>query len=222
MFKKTVSFILIILLLFSVISCAFQSPSQPSSTSELTNNYTALISQLEQKLAQLQSSYDTADEQAKKQIAELEKQLAELREQATSSALPTSFSGTASSPLSTAKSVFTYQIVDGTAIITGFVGNDENIIIPSMIDGFKVSGIAGNAFEDYGIKSVIISNGVEYIDWFAFYNCESLIAVTIPSSVSKIGYSAFAGASPSFTIYCHKNSFAENYAKSYGLSYAFI
>lgn len=96
------------------------------------------------------------------------------------------------------------------------------MVIPSQIDGFDVYSITSNAFEKYSFKSVIISEGVEVIDWFAFYNCKNLTSITIPSSVRRIGYSAFDGCGKNFTIYCHADSFAQSYAKSYGIPYATI
>jgi hypothetical protein len=91
-----------------------------------------------------------------------------------------------------------------------------------MIDGFEVYGIDESAFQSLKIKSVVISEGIEVIDWFAFSNCGELSSITIPKSIKQIGYGAFEGAPQSFTIYCQKDSFAEAYAKSYGLAYAFI
>jgi hypothetical protein len=148
------------------------------------------------------------------EIKRLEEDIAKLK--------AASHTTTTSATTEISPSIFRYRIYEGKAIITGFIGNDERITIPTIIDGFTVVGIDEKAFEGYKIKSVIISEGVEYLDWFAFYNCKSLISITLPSSITKIGYAAFDGAPEGFTIYCHKDSFSESYAKSYGISYAFI
>jgi hypothetical protein len=42
------------------------------------------------------------------------------------------------------------------------------------------------------MTSVIIANGVEFIDKNAFYECSSLTSITIPKSVKEIGANAFA------------------------------
>lgn len=52
----------------------------------------------------------------------------------------------------------------------------------------------------------------------AFYGCTSLSYAKIPSTVIKIGDSAFSNCSPGLVIACDKGSYAETFAKSYGLS----
>ena len=217
MFKKAIIIILALAIIASMLSCISSgSHAEEQSTQKSAQEIREeLIFELENKIEALQNSYNSYDEEAKSQIAALKKELEELKK-AQSTSL------TQQTTAQTSKSIFTYKINEGYAIITGFIGEDESIIVPSMIDGFSVKGIASNAFDSRAFKSVIISNGIEYIDWFAFYNCSALSAVTIPSTVKKIGYSAFEGCAPSFTIYCHRESFAQSYAQSYGLAYAFI
>jgi hypothetical protein len=69
------------------------------------------------------------------------------------------------------------------------------------------------------VESIIISSGIEKIDWFAFKNCPNLVSVTIPDTVNSIGYGAFDNSSKSFVIRCSRDSFAHRYAQSYGLTY---
>ena len=66
-----------------------------------------------------------------------------------------------------------------------------DVVIPSYIDGYKVTTIASNAFESKGLKSVVIPNTVKTIGADAFRK-NKLTNVTIPSSVTLIGNSAFA------------------------------
>ena len=117
---------------------------------------------------------------------------------------------------------FLYNIDGEFATITGYTGSEERLVIPAMIDGYTVREIADSAFSSNQLKSIIITNGIEKIGWFAFQNCPTLIAITIPDSVSSIGYSAFPTQSKNFTIYCSNNSFAQQYAKSYGISYTVV
>lgn len=52
----------------------------------------------------------------------------------------------------------------------------------------------------------------------AFYGCTGLEKVKIPDTVLKIGDSAFSGCSPWLVIACNKGSFAETFARNYGIS----
>jgi len=75
-------------------------------------------------------------------------------------------------------------------------GKYKHVIIPSVIDGYTVTEIGRDAFNntngDTGtyISSVVIPDGVTSIGDYAFYN-NNLKSVTIPSSVTSIGRSAF-------------------------------
>ena len=113
---------------------------------------------------------------------------------------------------------FEYDFLDdGTLEITKYTGESENVVIPSTINGEKVTSIkyfafrdctnlvsvtipssvtkiGGQAFENCtSLTSVTIANGVTNIDGYAFINCTSLVSIKIPSSVTKIGDSVFSG-----------------------------
>lgn len=208
-----ISFALALSFIFT--ACSPSSNTPPDSTQDTSQSYEALIKELEEKILELERNNSLSDEESKKQLEDLQNKLNELKSETSASE-----DSTTSAPLP--ESIFTYKINDGKATITGFTGKDEHIVIPSMVDGFEVYSVSSNAFEGYRFKSVIISEGVEEIDWFAFYNCTSLSAITIPKSVKKIGHSAFSGCSKSFTIYCQSGSFAQAYAQSYGITYAII
>ncbi len=214
--NKKIIFVTIALLLFSAILLnACQSTPTPNPTPQTTTSpYEALIRELEAKIIELQNDQTLSEEESQKQIEELEERIEQLRAEATRTTTTT----TSTKP----RSIFIYSLEEGKAVITGYTGDDEHLVIPSHIDGLAVYSIASRAFEDYSFKSVIISEGVEEIDWFAFYRCENLESITIPKSVRKIGHSAFEGSASKFTIYCQDASFAKSYAQSYGIAYAII
>ena len=94
-------------------------------------------------------------------------------------------------------SEYDYQILDdGTIEIIYYYGCDEVIIIPSEIDGRKVTGIQRFAFSsnEY-LKSITIPDGVTSIGDSAFSDCRSLTDITIPDSVTSIGCEAFYNCS---------------------------
>lgn len=116
---------------------------------------------------------------------------------------------------------FKYSIEGSRATITGYTGEQTALVIPATIDGYRVVAIGDSAFKGMHLKSVIVSDGVESIGWFAFEGCAYLTSVTLPKSVISIGHGAF-GSGSSLTLYCHANSFSAAYAKSYGITYAII
>ena len=80
------------------------------------------------------------------------------------------------------KGKFTYEINGEEITVTGYEDGSE-IVIPENLFGFTVTAIGGSAF----------------------YNCNSIVSVSIPSSVTSIGSSAFQSCS-SLTIYCEAAS----------------
>ena len=115
---------------------------------------------------------------------------------------------------------FHYQILDdGNVEITKYSGTDEKVVIPSAINGKKVTSTGEWAFDECrsltsitipdsvksigeftfssctGLTSVTIGNGVTSIGGAAFNGCTGLTSVTIPNSVKSIGMNAFTSCS---------------------------
>ena len=92
---------------------------------------------------------------------------------------------------------FEYEINDdGTVIIVGYLGYEENkteISIPNEIDGKSVISIGDGAFGGYSnLKEINIPKSVTSIGDDAFNGCSSLKEIKIPESVTSIGDCAFA------------------------------
>lgn len=82
---------------------------------------------------------------------------------------------------------------DGTVKIDDYKGDDEEIVIPSEIDGKKVTEIGENAFCNCSsLTSITIPDSVTTIGTGAFDSCTSLTSITLPDNV-KIDPSAFEG-----------------------------
>ena len=75
--------------------------------------------------------------------------------------------------------------------ITGYTGNYTNIIIPSTINGVKMTKIGADVFRKKGLTSITIPAGVTSIGYGAFAD-NRLTSVTIPAGVTSIGNDAFA------------------------------
>ena len=71
-------------------------------------------------------------------------------------------------------------------------GVEGDIVIPSVLDGKKVSKIAPNGFAGYPITSVVIPDGVEEIGKLAFSDCEKLKKAEIADSVLRVGADSFS------------------------------
>ncbi|MBQ9833482.1 MAG: leucine-rich repeat protein, partial [Clostridia bacterium] len=88
---------------------------------------------------------------------------------------------------------FTYTISNGAATITGYIGTDKEIVIPSSIKGVTVMKIGSGAFKDRtDLIKIEIPFGVADIEAEAFSGCSLLTSITLPQSVSFIQEKAFA------------------------------
>ena len=110
-----------------------------------------------------------------------------------------------------------WELDDGTMEIYGFYENTiSSIVIPSEIDGKKVTSIANSAFSNctalttiilpaslerigyntfsscINLKSITLPKSIKNIEEYAFDNCKSLTEITIPNSVINIGDGAFS------------------------------
>ncbi len=115
---------------------------------------------------------------------------------------------------------FEYIKENGGITITGYNGKQTNVKIPNKIEQLPVLKIGENAFSDTKVKSVTLPSSCVEIDWFAFYGCYALSTVYIPESIEAIGYGAFDSCSKGLTIYGSRNSYAQKYAQSFGISFS--
>lgn len=220
--KSTFSFILFILILcLSFVSCSSSKKDNGSSKdTEISPSehdyYNSVIAILQNKIEALESEQNAADSKNQQKLEVLQNRLDSLE----STSAETESSAESSTPEDIA-SHFIYTTAGNKATITGYVGNDEELTVPSYIDGYKVEEISESAFKSKYLKKVTISNGIKKIGWFAFYECPALISATIPSSVESIGHTVFS-SNAKFTVYCHESSFAHQYAKSYGIDHVLI
>lgn len=113
---------------------------------------------------------------------------------------------------------FKYDVYENnTAVISGYTGNDKDIVFPDKIDGYPVVGIgkvdfrsrfkskkitiktgsntlfiSGSSFDYcYGLKKVVLNEGLTVIFRGAFGFAENLTEINFPSTLEEIGDSAF-------------------------------
>ncbi len=90
-------------------------------------------------------------------------------------------------------------------VITKYVGESKNVVIPSKIDGLAVTALKGldvdgfiqGVFQDTDVETVVIPDTVQWIGNRAFMNCTALSSVDIESGseLNTIGVEAFENCS---------------------------
>lgn len=81
-----------------------------------------------------------------------------------------------------------YTVSSSEATVTKYDGNSLHIEIPSMIDGYPVTGIGKGVFADSNITEVIIPESIESIGSRAFADCKYLKQIEFNAKKCKAYY----------------------------------
>lgn len=88
----------------------------------------------------------------------------------------------------------------GANIVFDTYDDDKGML---EFDG-EVRKIGNSAFANCApLESIIIPDGVKYIERYAFFNCRNLEEVVIPKNVLQIGFGAFLSCRELEEVYCH-------------------
>ena len=215
--KKSIIIILstLVCLTSYLTSCDYitsNSEQQTDVLSDIQNSNDERIKELEAQILTILQSQQLSETERKKEITALKAELEALKKKETNNSIPTESE-------SDEPKIFNYTLNGNKATITSINTLEENISSPAIIDGHAVTSIGSNAFSSTKVKRIVLEDGIENLDWFAFNGCSSLSTIYIPESVTSIGYGAFDGAPKSLIIECKKDSFAMKYAQSYGIKY---
>lgn len=220
--KKALIFIIAILsaISTSLSSCGYIFPdednsSEQNSLSATDNSTDERIKELEAQIITLLQSQQISESERKQEISVLKAELDALKKKESTQSTDTTTE-------SEAPKIFSYTLNGYKATITSINTNEESISIPSVIDGHAVTAIGSDVLISKNVKRIVLEDGIEALDWFAFKGCGSLISISIPESVTSIGYGALDGAPKSLIIECKKDSFAMKYAQSYGIKYNLV
>ena len=88
----------------------------------------------------------------------------------------------------TSESDFEFDSAKGE--ITGYKGNEKDLVIPSKIDGKQVYGLGKSALNEKGLTSVVLPEGMTYLKWGALGK-NDLTSVKMPSTMRRIEAYAF-------------------------------
>lgn len=98
-----------------------------------------------------------------------------------------------------AENSFSYEIVNGKAVITGYEGNATDLTTPTALGGYPVTSIGERAFYACpSLKSLTISEGVQGALKMNFTYCDNLETIRFPSTFTSIYGCAFT-ACPKLT-----------------------
>ena len=93
---------------------------------------------------------------------------------------------------------YTYSVNYGYATITGYNGEDTDLVIPEYVGSgnkfYIVNSIGNYAFsENSSITTVTLPNTINSIGPYAFYRCTSLVNIELSDSLTQIYWNVFEG-----------------------------
>ncbi|MCI6000595.1 MAG: leucine-rich repeat domain-containing protein [Finegoldia magna] len=95
-----------------------------------------------------------------------------------------------SSSTVTANSESDFEFDSAKGEITGYKGNEKDLVIPSKIDGKQVYGLGEGALNQKGLNSVVLPEGMTYLKMGALGK-NNLTSVKMPSTMRRIEAYAF-------------------------------
>ena len=111
---------------------------------------------------------------------------------------------------------------DGTAAIINYTGAASELEVPGEVEGHPVAYIADSAFYQCdSLVSVTLPDGVTSIGNSAFRSCFSLTDITLPDSVTSIGKDAFDDCADSLALTVGRDSYAMQYAIDNDIRYTY-
>ena len=88
----------------------------------------------------------------------------------------------------TNESTFVYQVYNDVAILLRYNGSEKRVVVPSTLGGYPLVQVASLAFYyNDRIESITFSEGLEYIESEAIFECKNLKAIHLPSTVNFTG-----------------------------------
>ncbi len=94
--------------------------------------------------------------------------------------------------LDTERGSLQFEIVSGTAVVTGYSGRDAALVIPTAVDGYPVVWIGKKAFLSCKtLQKISLPESLAGIGDWAFAYCAGLEIVILPYSSLEVGQGVF-------------------------------
>lgn len=91
--------------------------------------------------------------------------------------------------------LFEFEACTGGMKVVKYIGDEENVVIPSSVEGSPVVEVEALSFAASKVKSVVIPEGVRRIEEGAFTQCRELMSVGLPSTLLTFGNGVFSNCS---------------------------
>lgn len=119
--------------------------------------------------------------------------------------------------------VTTKETTETIAEILRYNGNDESVLIPSVVGGYKVSSIGQEAFRgNTNLKQIELPDNMRKIKVSAWEDCTNLSRVILRNKQIEIGVNAFKNTNTNLTLLCGYDSTGMDYAKEKQIPYVLI
>ena len=108
--------------------------------------------------------------------------------------------------LTESKDGFRYNAGSGDITILSYDGNEEHVVVPSVIDGRSVKRIVQYAFYDNDLVTLELSEGIECVESLFVVSCRYLEKIILPSTVKLVanGSDTFVSGTDGFVDGCDK------------------
>ncbi len=108
----------------------------------------------------------------------------------------------------TAQTEFDYVVqADGTIAITGYHGQNNQVVIPEQIDGVAVTTISSNAFQNSNFTSLVIPRTMKTIADQAIVNCPNFTTLYFSDSVLNISDAFYNNCPQFYRLYVNASTY---------------